>query len=545
MFALQEAWKKHLLSKQNCFANIVPGIIVGIVALPLAMAFAIASGVPPEKGLYTAIVAGFLVSVFGGTRVQIAGPTGAFVILLSRIVQEHGFEGLQLATFLAGIFLVFMGVLKLGSMIQYIPEPVTIGFTSGIALTIFVGQWKDFFGLSEPLSGSHVCAKIFYVFQAHPAIDKNTTLLGVLSLAIIFLTNRYSKRIPGFLAALVVTTLLHYVFQFPSVATIGSTFGGIPQKLPSFHFPTYSWELLTEMIGPAFTIALLGAIESLLSASVADSMAGTHHHSNQELIGQGIANLCTPLWGGFAATGAIARTATNIKSGGNSPLAGIIHSLTLLLFIFFLAPIASGIPIAALSAVLFVVSYNMSDRKRFMRVLTTAPYSDRFVLLITFLLTILVDLVIAVNIGVVFSTLFFMRRMAHSVQIEHDTNLSLLHEQPQIQIPSNVSVYSIEGPFFFGAIATFQSALSIAHPNIRTIIIRLRHVPFVDVTAIDSLRTFIQDSSNKGIHVVFCEANPLVQNRLSRAHLIDWEHTDHFNRSLEQALSVANQTACS
>ena len=545
MTALQEAIKNHLFSKKNCLANILPGIIVGIVALPLAMAFAIASGVSPEKGLYTAIVAGFCVSVFGGTRVQIAGPTGAFVILLGRIVQQHGFEGLQLATFMAGVFLLLMGLLKLGSMIKYIPEPVIVGFTSGIALTIFVGQWKDFFGFSEPLIGTNVCEKIINTLRTLPKPDPATAMLACLSLGIIIFVNRRLKPIPGFLVALIAATILQSVFQFSTVATIGSAFGGIPQTLPSFRFPTCSWHLITELIGPAFTVALLGAIESLLSAAVADSMTGTHHRSNQELIGQGIANLFTPMFGGFAATGAIARTATNIKSGGNCPLAGIVHCITLVLFILFLAPLASAIPIAALSAVLFVVSYNMSDGKRFWRLLTTAPNSDRFVLLITFLLTILVDLVVAVNIGVVFSTLFFMRRMAKTVQIEHDTDEMLRYEHLHVDVPKNVGIYSIEGPFFFGAITTFQSALSVVNSDVKAIIIRLRHVPFVDVTAIDTLKTFTIESERNGIHVVFCEANSLVRARLSRAHFIDFARTDHFERSLEEAIAVAEQKAAS
>ena len=543
MIALQEAVKRRLFSKKDCLSNIVPGIIVGIVALPLAMAFAIASGVSPEKGLYTAIVAGFCVSVFGGTRVQIAGPTGAFVILLSRIVQEHGFEGLQLATFLAGIFLVLMGLLKLGAMIKYIPEPVIVGFTSGIALTIFVGQWKDFFGFSENLLGANVCEKIFYTLRTLPTPDGSTAMLAVLSLCIILFVNKHLKPIPGFLVALVVATMVQSIFHFPTVVTVGSAFGGIPQQLPSFHIPSHSWHLVGEMIGPAFTIALLGAIESLLSAAVADSMTGTHHNSNQELIGQGIANVFTPLFGGFAATGAIARTATNIKSGGNGPLAGIIHCVTLVFFILLLAPLASAIPIAALSAVLFVVSYNMCDAKRFCRILTTAPNSDRFVLLLTFLLTILVDLVVAVNIGVVFSTLFFMRRMAKTVQIEHDTDEILRYEHFLGKIPKNVGIYSIEGPFFFGAITAFQSALSAVHPDVKAIIIRLRHVPFIDVTAMDSLRTFTVESERNGVHVVFCEANKLVQTRLSRAHLTDFSHNEHFERSLEDAVAVAEQKA--
>lgn len=538
MFAYQEAIKNHLFSKQSWLSNLVPGIVVGVVALPLAMAFAIASGVAPEKGLYTAIVAGFFVSLFGGSRVQIAGPTGAFVILLHSIVQQYGFDGLQLATFLAGIFLILMGVLKLGTMIKYIPEPVIIGFTSGIALTIFVGQLKDFFGLTVTTHGTSFVTKILDLYPAASTLNVPTTLLGLGSLILIVVTNRYLKPIPGFLVALVLATVIQSICKFHSVATIGSVFGGIPQALPSFHLPHASLPLILELIGPAFTIALLGAIESLLSASVADSMIGTHHYSNHELIGQGLANVFTPLFGGFAATGAIARTATNIKTGGNAPIAGLIHCVTLISFILVLAPCATAIPITALSAVLFVVSYNMSDYKRFYRVLSTAPYSDRFVLLTTFFLTIFVDLVVAVNVGVIFATLFFMRRMAHSIQIEHATSASLQVEHIS-NVPKNIGIYSIEGPFFFGAIGTFQSALSGVNPDVHTLIIRLKHVPFIDVSALDSLRAFITTSEAKTINVIFCEANELVEARMNKARLMDAGKDCRFGRTIEQALALS------
>lgn len=538
MLVVREAYRNGLFSSKNCLANILPGIVVGVVALPLAMAFSIASGVAPECGLYTSIVAGFFVSVMGGSRVQIAGPTGAFVAILCAISQKYGVDGLRLATFLAGIFLLFMGTFKLGSIIKYIPEPVIVGFTSGVAITIWIGQWKDFFGLDVCFSGSGIGAKLMDLFQAFATIDSRTTLFSIVSLFLIIFTNRYLKPLPGFLMALVIATIIQGFCQFSSVATLGSAFGGIPQKLPDFAMPPCSWHLISELIGPAFTIALLGSIESLLSAAVADSIMGTHHNSNQELIGQGIANIFSPLLGGFAATGAIARTATNIKSGGNSPLAGIIHCLTILLFILTLAPLAKNIPIATLSAILFVVAYNMSDVKRFSRILLTAPRSDKFVLLITFLLTILVDLVVAVNIGVVLATLLFMRRMAKTVQIESNTIAELHHEQINVDIPQNVSIYSIEGPFFFGAIDTFQSALSSVNSSVHTIIIRLKHVPFIDVTAIDSLRSFRTTLLSKSIQVLFCEANELVYQRMIKARLEDSSNDVRFDRTLEKALQL-------
>ena len=472
------------MRKENILSNILPGIIVGVIALPLGMAFAIASGVAPENGLYTSIIAGFCVSVFGGSRVQIAGPTGAFVVILCSITQKYGFTGLQLATLMAGVFLLFMGLFRLGSIIKYIPEPVIVGFTSGVALTIWIGQWKDFFGLNVHFHGSSLQQKLADLLSAFPTLDATTTFMGITSLCIILFCNKFLKSVPGFLLALILASFAQGYFHFETVATIGSAFGGIPQTLPSFHFPKASWELASELISPAFTIALLGAIESLLSAAVADTMIGTHHNSNQELIGQGIANIFSPLFGGFAATGAIARTAANIKSGGNSPVAGIIHCATIILFILVLSPFAVNIPIVVLSAILFVVAYNMSDYRRFFRILFTAPKSDVFVLIVTFLLTIFVDLVVAVNIGVVFATLFFMRRMSKTVQIEHNSNETLIQEQIRVDVPQDVGIYSIEGPFFFGSIETFQSKLAQVNKDIHTIIIRLKHVPFVDVSAI-------------------------------------------------------------
>lgn len=537
MFAFIESAKNGLLRKENIFANILPGIIVGVIALPLGMAFAIASGVAPENGLYTSIIAGFCVSVFGGSRVQIAGPTGAFVVILCSITQKYGLDGLQLATLMAGVFLLFMGLFRLGSIIKYIPEPVIVGFTSGVALTIWIGQWKDFFGLNVCFHGTSLQQKLCDLFSAFPTLDTTTTFMGITCLAVIVLCNKFLKSVPGFLFALLLASVVQWFFHFDTIATIGSAFGGIPQTLPGFHFPKGSWHLISELISPAFTIALLGAIESLLSAAVADSMIGTHHNSNQELIGQGIANMISPLFGGFAATGAIARTAANIKSGGNSPVAGIVHCITIILFILVLSPFAVHIPIVALSAILFIVAYNMSDYRRFFRILLTAPKSDVFVLLVTFFLTVFVDLVVAVNIGVVFSTLFFMRRMSKTVQIEYNSTETLHREQIHTPIPQDVGIYSIEGPFFFGSIETFQSKLAQVNKDIHTIIIRLKHVPFVDVSAIDTLRSFEAASNAKGINVIFCEANELVYSRMSKSRLEDNSKRHQFKHSLAQILS--------
>jgi len=355
MIVIIEAYRAGLLKSKNWLPNIVAGLTVGIVALPLAMAFAIASGVKPEQGLYTAIISALIVGIFGGSRVQIAGPTGAFIVILASITAQYGIDGLQIATLFAGFILLFMGIIKLGSVIKFIPDPVIVGFTSGIGIIIFVGEWKDFFGLPThfPLQ-AHFHIKFFALIKALPSLDLATTSLACLSLFLVWISPKLLRRIPGPLVAMVVATALQAVFQFKTVATIGSTFGGISQALPQFHLPSIQLARALNLIGPAFTIALLGAIESLLSATAADGMAKkTRHHSNQELIGQGLANIISPLFGGFAATGAIARTATNIRNGGNSPIAAIVHSIFLILVILLLSPLAKDIPLGALASISF------------------------------------------------------------------------------------------------------------------------------------------------------------------------------------------------
>lgn len=401
MIALLEAYKTGRLKRQFWLSNIISGLIVGIVALPLAMAFAIASGARPEQGLYTAIVAGLLVSVLGGSQLQVAGPTGAFVVILSGITAQYGITGLQIATLMGGCILLLMGLMRVGTVIRYIPESVIVGFTAGIAVIIFVGQWKDFFGLQQLTLATHFHSKLYFLFKGLPQFHLMTTVLASLALFLLIVTPKIFKRLPGPLVAMLVVTVLQVYFNFDGVATIGSSFGGIPQVLPHFQWLDFSSSDLLALLGPAFSIAFLGAIESLLSAVVADNMAGTRHHSNQELIGQGIANIFSPLFGGFAATGGIARTATNIKNGGSNPLGGIIHALVLILIIVFFAPFAIYIPLCALSAILFVVAYNMSELHRFIHLLKAAPGKEIIVLLITFLLTIFVNLIIAVSIGVV------------------------------------------------------------------------------------------------------------------------------------------------
>ncbi len=402
MIALIEAHRTGLLEKKHWISNVVSGVIVGVVALPLAMAFAIAIGVKPEQGLYTAIVASIVVSVFGGTMVQIAGPTGAFIAILAGVIAKYGFDGLQVATLMAGLILVLMGVTGLGSMIKFVPETVILGFTSGIAVVIWVGQWQSFFGLPA-VSGDYFHQKLWHLLEVFPQWNLSTTALALLALLLVIYSSSLPgvKRIPGPFVALVVVTFLQIVFQFEGVATIGTAFGGIPQGLPTLQWPQITSGRVVELIQPAFAIAMLGAIESLLSAVVADGMMNSRHDSNQELIGQGLANIVAPLLGGFAATGALARTATNIRHGGNNPLAGIIHAVTLILIILLFASYAIYIPLSVLAAILFVVAWNMGEARHVMMMLRRGPRADALILFVTFFLTVFVNLITAVSLGVV------------------------------------------------------------------------------------------------------------------------------------------------
>lgn len=540
MIAIVESYKAGLLKREFWVRNIVAGVVVGLVALPLAMAFAIASGVKPEQGLYTAIVAAIVVSLFGGSRVQIAGPTGAFIVILAGITATYGFDGLQIATLMAGLIILLLGITGLGSVIKFIPDPVIVGFTAGIGVIIWIGQWQDFFGLPK-VQGEHFHEKLYHLLQALPHLTPATTGLGLLSLALVIFAPRlkWLSRIPGPVIALVVVTVVQSFAHFNGVATIGTTFGGIPQSLPSFHLPTITLPRLIELIGPAFTIAMLGSIESLLSAVVADGMAGTRHNSNQELIGQGLANIVTPLLGGFAATGAIARTATNIRNGGNSPLAGVIHAVTLILIILLLAPLAVYIPLCALAAILFVVAWNMSEPSRFVNMVRRAPPSDVVVLLITFILTVFANLVIAVNIGVILASLLFMRRMSSAVLIQEQSSVSLETELRAAEIdrlPSSVMVYTIDGPFFFGAAESMERLLSQIHSQPKTIIFRLRNVPFMDITGLQTFEEAIIHLHKRGTQVLLTEVNELVRQKLIRAGIETLLGHDHFFATLPEAV---------
>ena len=520
MIALIEAHRAGLLARAHWLPNLAAGVVVGVVALPLAMAFAIASGARPEQGLYTAIVAGVLVSLLGGTRMQIAGPTGAFIALLSVITAQHGIVGLQIATLMAGVILLLMGIARMGAVIRYIPAPVIIGFTSGIAVIIFVGQWRDFLGLPK-IAGDHFHDKVLHLLQALPQFDPATLLVGVGSLLLV----AYAARLPGLklvpspLTAMVVATALVAGLGLDSVATIGSTFGGIPDTLPMPSLPEVSFAQIVTLIGPAFTIAMLGAIESLLSAVVADGMAGTRHDSNQELVGQGLANIVAPVFGGFAATGAIARTATNIRNGATGPLAGVVHAAVLIAVILFLAPLASHIPLAALAAILFVVAWNMSEAGHFGHILKKAPRADRVILVITFLLTVFADLVVAVNVGVLLAVLHVIRRMTETFDA-HPADDKLLARHGVEALPADTLVYDIEGPLFFGAVENLERALLSTHTDPKTLVIRLRLVPFMDITGIQTLENVIAKLARRGIQVVICEANTRVRHKLEKAGVL-------------------------
>ncbi|MFA5665208.1 SulP family inorganic anion transporter [Castellaniella sp.] len=542
MFAIHEAWKAGLLAPRNWARNIVAGVIVGVVALPLAMAFAIASGVKPEQGLYTAIVAGIVVSLFGGSRVQIAGPTGAFIVILSGVVADHGVAGLQLATLMAGLMLLAFGLVRMGGVIRYIPLPVILGFTAGIGVIIWVGQWQAFFGL-PPVEGRHFHEKLLFLFTVFPQIDWVTTAIGLGSLALVLLPRWVDvlRNVPGPLLALVAATLLQSIVHFSHVATIGSTFGELPTGLPMPRVPDWSFDQVVVLIGPAFTIALLGAIESLLSAVVADAMADTRHDSNTELVGQGLANILCPLLGGIAATGAIARTATNIRSGGNSPLAGVVHSLVLILVVLVLAPLARNIPLATLAAILFVVAWNMSETHRVREILRKAPRADIAILAITFFLTVFADLVVAVNIGIVLAILQFLRRMAGSFKVEV---LQSHRHAPEGESPSgqpNPLIFRIQGPLFFAAVDSLRAAL--VHPGTRPWVLCLEQVPFADVTALQALDDAVAAARSRGVRVLISGANDRIQRKLQRMGTLNRLESGGFQPSLEQALQRLFQGA--
>jgi len=538
-------------NRQKFTADLMAGIIVGIVALPLAIAFGIASGVSPEKGIITAIVAGFAISAFGGSRVQIGGPTGAFIIIIYGIIQQYGLEGLAIATVLAGLFLILLGITRLGTIIRYIPYPIVVGFTSGIALTIFTTQIKDLFGLQivGEVPADFISKWVVY-FQNFSTVDLATTLVGVLSVAIIALMPMVSKKIPGSLIAIIVMTIAGVVmtnYFGIHVDTIGDRFK-IDPSVPEAVVPELTWERMKGLISPAITIAILGAIESLLSATVADGVIGHRHNSNQELIGQGIANILSPIFGGIPATGAIARTMTNINNGGKTPVAGIIHAVVLLLIYFFLMPLAAYIPMACLAGVLVMVSYNMSGWRTIVQLMRN-PKSDIIVLWLTFLLTVIFDLTIAIEVGIILACFLCMRRMAETTQVsvlteeidpneENEINpLNLEH----LNIPQGVEVYEINGPYFFGVASKFEDMMARMKDKPKVRIIRMRKVPFVDSTGMHNLQNLIEQSQRAGITVILSGVNDRVRSVLEHNRFDRLIGTENICPDINVALEVAQR----
>ena len=504
-------------SRKQFIGDLTGGVIVGIIALPLAIAFAIASGVKPEQGLYTAIVGGLVIAVLSGSRVQIGGPTGAFIVIVYGVVQQYGYDGLAAATLLAGVILVALGVARLGTVIKYIPYPVTIGFTTGIALIIAAGQIRDFFGLRMDDVPADFIEK-FAAYAEHAGSFSPVALaLGAASLGLMMVWPKITHRVPGSLVAIIAGTVAVAAFNLP-VETIGSRFGSVPSHLPMPRLPNLSWELVQSVISPAISIALLGGIESLLCAVVADGMTGRRHRSNMELIAQGAANIATPLFGGIPATGAIARTAANVKNGGSTPFAGIIHAAVLLLILLFFGKWASLIPMATLAAILLVVAYNMSEWRLFARIFRS-PRSDVLVLITTFGLTVFFDLIVAIQVGVVLAALLFMRRMGEVTQVGYVTQMLQDEEERDDPsalnrrvIPQGVEVFEIDGPFFFGAADKFKSALSEVRSTPAVLILRMRKVLSLDATGLRALEEVYAQARRDGTVLVLSgvHANPLV-----------------------------------
>jgi sulfate permease, SulP family len=483
------------------------GLIVGIVALPLAIAFAIASGVSPEKGLYTAIIGGFIISAMGGSKVQIGGPTGAFIVIVYGIVQQYGIDGLIIATFIAGVMLIIMGFARLGAVIKFIPHPLIIGFTSGIALIIFSSEIKDFFGLKMGAVPADFVDKWKSYFVNFHSANLYTLAIALAAVAIILLWPKVTHKIPGSLIAILITTAAVQVFHLP-VESIGSRFGAIPSSLPVPVIPHLDYTIIKSLVRPAFTIALLGGIESLLSAVVADGMIGGNHRSNMELIAQGTANIFSSIFGGIPATGAIARTATNVKNGGRTPVAGIVHAITLLLIMLFVGKWASLIPMATLAGILVVIAYNMSEWENFISVLK-GPRSDVAVLLTTFFLTIVIDLTVAIEIGMVLAVFLFMRKMIKFSNVSILTNeIDDQHDAidkeatSNYSVPKDVEVFEITGPLFFGAAYKFKDAIKFIERTPKVLIIRMRHVPIIDSTGIHVLKEVHKDLKNRGIKII-------------------------------------------
>ena len=528
-------------TKQQLVKDIISGIIVAIIALPLSIALAIASGVSPEQGLYTAIIAGFFISFFGGSRVQIGGPTAAFVVIIYGIVMDYGTDGLIVATILAGIMLVLMGIFHFGSLIKYIPYTITTGFTCGIAVTLFVGQIKDFLELSIESVPSEFLPKVGAYIQNIGTINWIAALLGLGAIVIMILWPKVTDKIPGSLVAIIITTAIAYFAKLP-VNTIGSVYGELSSSFPSFHVPTISMKLIQEMISPAFTIAILAGIESLLSAVVSDGMIGDNHKSNAELVGQGLGNIFSGLFGGIPATGAIARTAANVRNGGRTPIAGIVHCITLTIILLALMPLAALIPMTTLAAVLLVVAANMADWTSFFRLCKTAPKSDVIVLVATFFLTVLFDLVVAIEIGVVLAAMLFMKRMAETA----DVKAWKYSEEPDVTpgeaeklraVPRSIRVFEISGPLFFAAADQLLEINSKQYTKV--IIIRMRSVPAIDASAMKSLHELADRAKKKNITLVFSHVNEQPMSVMKKDGFVESLGEENFRKNIVDALDYA------
>ena len=538
-------------NKTTFMSDLMAGVIVGIVALPLAIAFAIASGVSPEKGIITAVIAGFIVSALGGSKVQIGGPTGAFIVIVYGVIQQYGISGLTVATIIAGVLLVLLGVFQLGTVIKFIPYPVVVGFTSGIAVTIFTTQMTDVFGLSfgeETVPGDFIGKWMLY-FKHFNTVNWWNFIVSVTSVIIIAVTPKISKKIPGSLVAIILVTIgvwcLKSFFGIDSIDTIGDRFS-INSQLPKAEMPALDWEAIKNLFPVAVTIAALGAIESLLSATVADGMISDHHNSNTELIALGVANMVTPIFGGIPATGAIARTMTNINNGGRTPVAGMIHAVVLLLILLFLMPLARFIPMACLAGVLVVVSYNMSGWRSFTALLKN-PKSDVIVLLITFFLTVIFDLTVAIAVGLLLACLLFIKRIMETTEITAikeeihvEDEAGIMHDE-SITIPAGVEVYEINGPYFFGVATQFEELMSEFRDKSKVRVIRMRKVPFIDSTGIHNLSNFCEMSFKNKIVVVLSGVNPQVHSALHKAGFYDLVGEKNICPNINVALSRAEE----
>lgn len=542
-------------NSQKFWADLMAGIIVGIVALPLAIAFGIASGVSPEKGIITAIIGGFLVSFLGGSTVQIGGPTGAFIVIVYGIIQNFGIEGLAIATVMAGIILLVLGFLKLGTVIKFIPYPIVVGFTSGIALTIFTTQMKDLFGLQIDKIPADFISKWIVYFSNISSINLWSLLVGIASIIIIVLSPKISKKIPGSLIAIIILTivvfLMRHYLNISAIETIGDRFT-IMASIPQPEGFSFTMETINKLLPSAFTIAMLGAIESLLSATVADGVTGEKHNSNTELIAQGAANIVVPIFGGIPVTGAIARTMTNINNGGRTPIAGIIHAVVLLLILLFLGPLTKHIPMACLAGVLIIVSYNMSEWRSFKSLLQNSK-SDVTVLLTTFFLTVIFDLTVAIIIGILLAIFLFMKRMTETTQVsvvQGELNLSnggdSSNPEDIVELPRDVEVYEIEGPYFFGVANKFDEAMrAIGRNKARIRIIRMRQVPFMDATGLHNLRNLCQRAKKENIHIILSGVRPSIKEKLEKIEintlLGDENICSNINQAIERAKILSDK----